>query len=108
MARLVRNFTATAFCVIALSVATGATALASGETFQSPTTGQPGAPTNTCGTANPMTPGASATSPGSPFNAAGQAGVVYAGNPSTASLANSNSGATVSQYDAACVRLSSH
>src|SRR5258708_2373040 len=134
MARLVRNFTATAFCVIALSVATGATALASGETFQSPTTGQPGAPTHTrgtpvlgsgetfqspttgqpgaatktCGTANPMTPGASATSPGSPFNAAGQAGVVYAGNPSTASLANSNSGATVSQYDAACVRLSSH
>src|SRR5260370_31232067 len=108
MARLGRNFTATAFCVIARSEAAGATGLASGETFQSPTTGQPGAPTNTCGTANPMPPGASATSPGSPFNAAGQAGVVYAGNPSTASLANSNSGATVSQYDAACVRLSSH
>src|SRR5260370_21684086 len=47
MARLGRNFTGTGFCVIALSVATGATALASGETFQSPTTGQPGAPTNT-------------------------------------------------------------
>ena len=108
MARLFRNFAATSFCVIALTVATGATALASGGTLQTPTTGQPGAPTNTCGSANPMTPGASATSPGSPFNTAGQAGVVYAGNPSTASLANSNSSAAVSQYDAACVRLSSH
>ncbi|HEY8755702.1 MAG TPA: adenylate cyclase [Candidatus Dormibacteraeota bacterium] len=73
-----------------------------------PTTGQPGAPTNTCGPDNPMTPGNAANSPGSPFNAFGQAGVVYAGNPGTASLAHSNSSATVSQYDAACVRLSSH
>src|SRR5260370_7301115 len=103
MARLVSNFTATAFCVIALSVATGASAVASGETFQSPTTGQPGAPTNTCGTANPMTPGASATSPGSPFNAAGQAGGAYAGNPSTASLANSNSRPTASHSDPTAV-----
>jgi hypothetical protein len=55
-----------------------------------------------------VTPGASASSPGSPFNTAGQAGNVYAGNPNTASLAHSNSAATVSQYDAACVRLSSH
>ena len=107
MARLFRNFTATAFCVVALTVATGATARA-GETLQTPTTGQPGAPTNTCGSANPLTPGASAGSPGSPFNTAGQAGNVYAGNNFTASLANSNSAATVSQYDAACVRLSSH
>jgi hypothetical protein len=76
--------------------------------FVNPTTGQPGAPTNTCGPANPITPGNSASSPGSPFNPNGQAGVVYAGNPGTASLANSNSSATVSQYDAACVRLSSH
>jgi hypothetical protein len=76
--------------------------------LQTPTTGQPGAPNNTCGTANPVTPGASASSPGSPFNANGQAGLVYAGNPGTASLAHSNSTATVSQYDAACVRLSSH
>ena len=106
MARLFRNVTATAFCVIALTLATGATALA-GETMQTPTTGQPGAPTNTCSLANPMTPGASANSPGSPFNTSGQAGNVYAGNQSTASLANSNSSATVSQYDAACVRLSS-
>ena len=107
MARLFRNFAASAFCVIALTVATGATALAGG-TLQTPTTGQPGAPNNTCSTANPVTPGGSASSPGSPFNANGQAGLVYAGNPGTASLAHSNSTATVSQYDAACVRLSSH
>lgn len=72
-----------------------------------PTTGQPGGPTNICGSANFLiTPGNAATSPGSPFNANGQAGVVYAGNPVTASLAHSNSKAAVSQYDAACVRLS--
>jgi hypothetical protein len=71
-----------------------------------PTTGQPGAPTNVCGPDNPVTPGGSAVAPGSPFNAAGQAGVVYAGNPGTASLAHSNSSATVSQYDVACVQLS--
>ena len=71
-----------------------------------PTTGQPGAPTNTCGPDNPMTPGSSATAAGSPFNANGQAGVVYAGNPGTASLNHANSSAAVSQYDAACVRLS--
>ena len=105
MARLFRNFAASAFCVIALTVATGATALAGG-TMQTPTTGQPGAPTNTCGADNPMTPGNAANSPGSPFNSNGQAGLVYAGNPGTASLAHSNSAATVSQYDAACVRLS--
>jgi hypothetical protein len=39
-------------------------------------------------------------------NAAGQAGLVYAGNPGTASLAHANSSATVSQYDVACVQLS--
>lgn len=73
---------------------------------QSPATGQPGAPTNTCGPDNPATPGASTTAPGSPFNADGQAGAVYAGNPDTASLANANSTAAVSQYDVACVQLS--
>ncbi len=71
-----------------------------------PSTGQPGAPTNTCGSANPITPGASAEATGSPFNANGTAGTVYAGNPDTASLANANSSAAVSQYDVACVQLS--
>jgi hypothetical protein len=69
-----------------------------------PTTGQPGAPANTCGLSNPVTPGNAANSPGSPFNATGQAGNVYAGNPNTASLAHSNSSAAVSQYDIACFR----
>lgn len=72
----------------------------------SPTTGQPGAPANTCGPDNPVTPGASAMAPGSPFNENGQAGAVYAGNPDTASLAHANSTAAVSQYDVACVQLS--
>jgi hypothetical protein len=88
-----------------LLVATGA-AFAGGKTLQSPSTGQPGAPTNTCGPSNPVTPGLAAMAPGSPFNGNGTAGGVYAGNPSTASLANSNSTATVSQYDVACVQLS--
>jgi hypothetical protein len=71
-----------------------------------PTTGQPGAPTNTCGPDNLVTPGHSASSPGSPFNPNGQAGLVYAGNPGTVSLTHANSTAAVSQYDVACVQLS--
>jgi hypothetical protein len=103
MHRLVRGVTAVAFCVATLTF-TGATAFA----LETPTTGQPGAPTNTCGAANgnPVTPGGAASAPGSPFNPLGQAGNVYAGNPLTASLAHSNSAAAVSQYDTACVRLS--
>jgi hypothetical protein len=97
-----RKLVMTAICLGVLLATSSAPALAS----VTPTTGQPGAPANTCGPDNPVTPGASATAAGSPFNSAGQAGVVYAGNPSTASLANSNSAAAVSQYDAACVRLS--
>ena len=91
-----------ALCVAALMVGTATTASAT----VSPTTGQPGAPANTCGPDNPVTPGGSASALGSPFNPNGQAGAVYAGNPGTASLAHSNSTATVSQYDVACVRLS--
>jgi hypothetical protein len=89
-------------CLAALMIPSVTTAVAT----VSPTTGQPGAPTNTCGPANPVTPGGSGTAPGSPFNGSGQAGVVYAGNPGTASLTHSNSTATVSQYDTACVHLS--
>ena len=104
MQRMLRNLVISAACGILLTAASGVSALA----LQTPTTGQPGAPTNTCGASNPVTPGNAANSPGSPFNSSGQAGIVYAGNPSTASLANSNSTAAVSQYDAACVRLSGH
>lgn len=65
--------------------------------------GQPGAPGTTCGGANAtVTPGNSANASGSPFNADGQSGMVYAGNPGTASLLHANSTTAVSQYDIAC------
>ena len=100
--RLISGFAVGAAIFATLTFAGASSAFA----MQSPSTGQPGAPANTCGTDNPVTPGASANAAGSPFNGSGQAGVVYAGNPDTASLANSNSTAAVSQYDVACVRLS--
>lgn len=99
-----RKFLLVLACSAGFLVAAPAAALAT----VTPTTGQPGAPNNTCGPANPVTPGGSGTAQGSPFNPAGQAGVVYAGNPGTASLNNSNSTVAVSQYDAACVQLSGH
>jgi hypothetical protein len=69
--------------------------------------GQPGAPTQTCGLPNALnTPGGSVNAPGSVFNPSGTAGTVYAGNPGTASLANANSTAAVSQYDIACFQVS--
>ncbi|MDL9980809.1 hypothetical protein [Microbacterium candidum] len=74
--------------------------------LENPTTGHNGAPTNTC-YSSPATmdsPGRSASANGSPFNPNGTAGLHYAGNPGTASLAHSNSTATVSQYDTACLR----
>ena len=83
-----------------LAGATGALAI------ENPTTGQPGAPNNTCGPDNPVTPGNSANSPGSVFNGTGTSTLHYAGNPNTSSLANANSTAAVSQYDSACVHLS--
>lgn len=69
--------------------------------------GQPGAPGTTCGSSNAtMTPGNATNAGGSPFNPTGQAGNVYAGNPGTASAANANSTAAVSQYDIACFQTS--
>jgi len=75
--------------------------------LQNPTTGHKGAPDTTCfSTAATMdSPGHSATAAGSPFNSAGTAGVHYAGNPGTASLAHAGSTAAVSQYDVACVHV---
>src|SRR5437879_5253722 len=73
-----------------LIAAAGTAFAASGKTLQTPTTGHKGGPAKTCSSATP-TPGASATAQGSPFNENGTAGGVYAGNPGTASLANSNS-----------------
>ena len=52
-------------------------------------------------------PGGAGAALGSPFNSSGTAGTVYAGNPGTASLANSNSTAAVAQYDVACFQNNS-
>ena len=94
-----RKYLLAVACSVAFVIGAPVAALAT----VSPSTGQPGAPANTCpGTAGP--PGHSASSPGSPFNPSGRAGNVYAGNPGTASLAHSNSTAAVSQYDIACFR----
>ena len=107
MKRIMASFTI-ASCLLLAGTAF-ARPPSAGTPQQNPTgaPGQKGAPTNTCpGTSG--TPGAAgaASNPGSPFNGSpttpGQAGNVYAGNPGTASLANSNSGAAVSQYDVAC------
>lgn len=74
--------------------------------------GQPGAPGTTCGnivTTQPQqTPGNSASANGSPFNPNGNAGLNYAGNPGTASLAHANSAHAVSQYDIACFQVTTH
>lgn len=100
--RLVAASTAIA-AALSLAMASGAGAL------QTPTTGQPGAPAVTCTTPVVlMTPGQSSSAKGSAFNPNGTAGVNYAGNANTASLANSNSAASVSQYDVACVQVTSH
>lgn len=76
----------------------------------------PGSPGTTCG--NPTgnannAPGMNSTTGGattsqSPFNSAGNAGLHYAGNPGTASAANSNSPDAVSQYDVACFQQTSN
>ena len=75
-----------------------------------PTTGQPGAPSGvTCGSAlATSTPGHSVSASGSAFNPSGTAGSVYAGNSGTASTVHSNSTAAVSEYDAACLQVSTH
>ena len=71
-----------------------------------PTTGHKGAPNNTCGNVGATTtPGNTANAPGAPFNPNGVAGLNYAGNPNTSSLAHSNSTASVSQYDIACFNV---
>ena len=101
MRRLLRILVTLSVCVIAMAMS-----VAPAGALVTPNTGQPGAPTNTCGPANPVTPGNAVNASGSVFNPNGQAGTVYAGNPGTASAANSNSAAAVSQYDTACVRLS--
>jgi hypothetical protein len=81
------------------------------EAIQTPTTGQPGTTQGfNCATPTaPTEPGNAANAPGSAFNETtpGTAGTVYAGN-GPGSTQHAGSTAAVSQYDAACRRLSSH
>src|ERR1700675_2651667 len=71
---------------------------------QNPSTRQRGSNRGFSCTAGINTPGAAVAAQGSPFNPSGQAGNVYAGNPGTASAANANSTAAVSQYDVPCAQ----
>jgi hypothetical protein len=77
-------------------------------------TGQPGTSAGiNCATASaPMTPGHAAASPGAPFNepsatsSGGKAGKVYAGSrPGAPATASPNA---VSQYDVACLQVTTH
>lgn len=54
--------------------------------------------------AEPMTPGQAANAPGSAFNTSGVAGGVYAGTQPQ----NSGNPMSVSQYDVACLQVSTH
>jgi hypothetical protein len=94
-----------AVAVLALGGAIASSALA-----VEPTTGQPGATAgNHCGEGtSALTPGKSGTAPGAVGNPSGVSGTVYAGNPGTASLANANSTAAVSQYDVSCLQVTTH
>jgi hypothetical protein len=100
----------TTLCIAAVAAAALVGPAGVAGALVTPTTGQPGAPNVTCFTAanTANAPGNSMTAPGSVFNPSGQAGAVYAGNPGTASLANSNSGVAISQYDVACLQVTSH
>jgi hypothetical protein len=101
-----RKFILVVTCSVGLALAAPASAWASQHgtngPSQNPTTGQHGAPANTCGSPGTSTPGNAVNAHGSPFNPSGQAGLVYAGNPNTASAAQANSSAAVAQYDVAC------
>ena len=107
MRKLVRTLVTSFACVVVVTVATGVTAMAD---IQNPTTGQHGSNAgNSCGTPQAsQLPGSAANAPGSPFNPNGRAGKVYAGNPGTASTQHANSTAAVSQYDVACLALTTH
>jgi hypothetical protein len=102
-----KHVTASLTIASCLLLAAAGTAFASptGTPSSTPDTGHKAGPTNTC-PSPPIgtTPGNAVSANGSPFNPDGKAGTVYAGNPGTASLANSNSTASVSQYDNACFR----
>jgi hypothetical protein len=97
--RKVGLIAAAALAVLALGGAGSASALVE------PKTGQPGAGDNNhCGVGTAEVAPGKAESAQSVFNGTGRASEVYAGQELSASLANSNSAAAVSQYDIACVQ----
>jgi hypothetical protein len=107
MKHVTASLTIASCLLLAAAGTTFARPPSAGTPQQTPTTGQKGASANNTCPGTSGTPGAAgaASNPGSPFNGSatpGQAGNVYAGNPGTASLANSNSSAAVAQYDVAC------
>ncbi len=102
---LVRN-TAMLLSGMMLIAATSGIVFATPSPTGSP--GQPGAPGTTCGSPGATVTPQSATARGSPFNPIGIAGMHYAGNPGTASLAHANSVHAVSQYDIACFQQTQH
>jgi len=99
--RNLRLIVAAALVVLALGGGIASSALA---------TGQPGAAAgNICGEGTAAeTPGEAASAAGSAFNPAGRAGEVYAGNSETASKEHAASTAAESQYDVACLQVTSH
>jgi len=98
-------------CIAAIATAAFVVPGAAGA-IQNPTTGQPGTTAGfNCGTSTaPVEPGSASNAPGAAFNESGSgiAGMHYAGNDGTQSVAHAGSTAAVSQYDAACRQLSSH
>jgi hypothetical protein len=93
---MVRKFILGVTISTAIVVAGVSAALADG-------TGSTGQPNQSC-QAQPSTPGNAANAPGSAFNTSGVAGTVYAGTQPQ----NSNNPSSVSQYDVACLQVSTH
>jgi hypothetical protein len=88
--------------VLGISLSTAIVLAGAGTAFAD-TTGSTGQPNQSC-QAQPSTPGNAASAPGSAFNTSGKAGTVYAGTQPQ----NSNNPNSVSQYDVACLQVSSH
>jgi hypothetical protein len=116
--RKVGLIAAPALAVLALGGAGSASALVEPNTGQpgagskgqlNPVTGLPEESNNHCGEVNPVTHVSAVDTPGksgesnSTHNPTGRASEVYAGQELSASKANSNSTAAVSQYDISCV-----
>jgi hypothetical protein len=113
--RCFQSSIAIASCTLMLSAGVAFAAGQPSKPSVVPTTGQPGVgtstgpssnPTHACGSSGTSTPGGAVTlGSNSVFNSTGQASAHYAGNMGTASAANANSAAAVSQYDIACFQV---